>query len=526
MKLFLGWRTGCVPKPRVGKRVVGFPSVPNNHHVAVLSDVHIGNNAPTVWYQSSVHEPYLVAALDWITQNANLFREVVLLGDFVDMWSYPPSVRPPSMSDIISANPKVLGPGGALSRVIQAVGSVTFLLGNHDGTLTDADIATLQQAVGPIQRADPVYVLTGGTGARTAFSHGHLWTMFNAPDPTTRWAPLPVGHFVTRAFSYQMANELSAGTTVAQLPNMGYPDGFDIWKFLAALGPTMSPDLAGLLLDYVVSVSGIPETLPVILPDGTTTTIAEAKTVYADLFTRWEKQEGSILNAARAALADGSGNYLAWFAQRMAIEESADLVVLGHTHTPIGGLTISPINYYNSGFECASVPDNPPKRFTFTLVDLDAPSAEIMMIDNGTHAVSVAPIPALPSVVLPPSMDFSCYVRILNRGSEPLQLTQSSADQGYWVNPPPTVIPPGGRGDAWLQDYSGPHGSTGAFSYSQGGRTLPFKVSCPTGISFNTCSGADRNFVARSGADDWGPRGHVPSVGYPLQVVFTVGGTS
>lgn len=93
---------------------------PGARHVAVLSDVHIGDGTPTVWYQSGVHEPYLVAALDWVTQHADTFSEVVLLGDVVDQWSYPPS-----MAAIIEANPQVLGPGGALARAAQAVGQVT-----------------------------------------------------------------------------------------------------------------------------------------------------------------------------------------------------------------------------------------------------------------------------------------------------------------------------------------------------------------------------------------------------------------
>jgi UDP-2,3-diacylglucosamine pyrophosphatase LpxH len=498
-----------------------------NHHVAVLSDVHIGNDANTCWYQSTVHEPYLIAALDWIVQNAGMFGEVILLGDLVDTWTYPPSAQPPSMADIIAANPNVLGPNGALARVVQAVPKVTFLLGNHDGTLTQADIAALQGSVGPIQLVDPVHVLTGSSGVRTVFSHGHHWTMFNAPDDRSPWNTLPVGHFVTRAFSYMMANKLQPGQTVADLANMGYPDGFNIVQFLSSLGPNMNPDIADMLLDYVSTVANMPESLPIVLPDGSTTTIAEAKTIYADLFTRWVAQEhGSVLNAARAALADGSGNYLAWFAQRLAIQQSADLVVLGHTHTPIGGLTISPVNYYNSGYECASVPDNPPKAFTFTIVDLETASAEIMMVDPGTYAIAVAPVAALPSVVLPPSMDFSCYVRILNRGTQPLTLTQTSAAEGYWVVPPPQTIPAGGRGDAWLQDNPGAYGSEGAFTYTQGGATLPFSVSCPTGWYSNTASGAGGNFVARSGSGDWGPRGRVPSAGHPLQVIFTVGGQS
>lgn len=499
----------------------------SNDHAAVLSDIHIGNNANTCWYQSKVHDPYLTAALDWIVRNAEMFREVVILGDLVDLWTYPPSVRPPSMAEIVSANPAILGKDAALAKVVNAVPKVTLLLGNHDGTLSPTDISTLRNAVGSIELVDPVHVLTGSSGARTVFSHGHYWTMFNAPDETSPWDTLPVGHFVTRAFSYMMANRLVPGQTVADLPNMGYPHGFDIRQFLRSLGPDLSPDIAVRLLDYVATVANMPQSQPIVLPNGETTTIADAKRLYRNLFTRWvSKENGSKLNAVRAALADGTPNYLGWFAQRVAIEQSADLVVLGHTHAPVGGLTVSPVDYFNSGFECASVPDNPPMGFTFTVVDLESPNAAIMMVDRGSYDVSVAQVPPQPSVIQWPASDFSCYVRVLNETSEPLTLAQVRATQGYWPVPPTKTIPAGGRGDAWIQDDVGDSGSAGTFTYSQGGTTLPFAVSCPTLWAPNTISGAGGNFVARSGSGDWGARGTVPKLGHPLQVTFTIGDRS
>jgi UDP-2,3-diacylglucosamine pyrophosphatase LpxH len=493
-------------------------------HVVVLSDVHIGNNSNTCWYQPSVHEPYLLAALDWIVRKAEMFAEVIVLGDLVDLWTYPPDVRPPSMQDIIAANPAVLGPQGALSRIVRAGLKVTLLLGNHDGTLTPGDLQALRSAVGPVALADPVYVVTGAAGARTAFSHGHYWTMFNAPDDASPWDTLPVGHFVTRAFSYMMVRRLKPGETVADLPNMGYPDGFDLVEFLRSLGPELPSGVAPLLLDYVATTAGMPLDTPIILPRGERTTLAEAKRIYANLFTRWvEKEGGSVVNAGRAALADGDGNYLAWFAQRLAVQERADLVVFGHTHVPLAGLRIAPISYYNSGFECAAKPDTPPKLFTFTVVDREQAHAQIMMVDQRDRAVRPAPVGPLPSAILPPAKDFSCYVRILNRGPVPLTLSQVSASHGYWAVPPPQTIPPGGRGDAWLQDHPGPFGSDGSFTYMAGGRALPFEVRCPT-VSDNAARGPG-DLRARSGSDwgHWTDRG-VPPRGHPLEIVFTWSG--
>ena len=503
--------------------MVGWRAMTN--HAAVLSDVHIGNGAPTVWYQPAVHEPYLLSALQWIINNASTISELVLLGDLVDQWTYPPGVQPPSMQQIIDANPNTLGPGGLLAQAVQAIPKTSFLLGNHDGQLQPADLAALQASIGPFTVEDPVYTVEGSTGARTVFSHGHLWTMFNAPDDSTALAPLPVGHYVTRAFSYMMANRLQPGQTVADLPNMGYPDGFNIWQFLQSLSPTLNPDVADMLLDYVASAAQMDEALPIVLPDGTSSSIAAAKGIYADLFTRWVNAEGgSVVNAARAALADGSPPYLAWFAQRLAIQQSADLVVMGHTHQPVSGLSISPINYVNSGFECASAPDNPPKAFSFTVVDLDTASAQIQQVNPGTYAVGPSSAPPMSSAVLPPALDYSSYVRIYNQSSQTLTLSGTNADEGHWVVPPTASIPPGGRGDGWLQDNTGPFGSSGSFSYTQGGTTLPFSCACPTGWASNEASGPGGNFIARSGTGGWQPKGKVPWLGSPLQVQFTITG--
>ncbi len=503
----------------------------NGTTVAVLSDIHIGDNSNTCWYQASVHEPYLVAALDFIAENSEMFQEVVLLGDLVDTWTYAPWVTPPTMADIIAKNPNVLGNSGALAKVVKAVPKVTYLLGNHDGTLTQADITALQNSVGQIEMVDQVHVLAGPSGHRTVFSHGHYWTMFNAPDPNSPWNTLPVGHLVTRAFSYMMAKKLEGtNKTVADFPNMGYPDGFNIIDFLESLYPSFSTDIASLLLNYVLKESGgMTDQDSITLPGGATTTIAEAKPHYANLFDDWVKKEnGSVKNAGRAAMADGSGNWLAWFAQQLAIQQSADLVVLGHTHTPIGGLGISPINYYNNGFECAPVPDLLSKAslFTFTVVDLDQPAAELFSVapstsNPGTYDVDMASVHTLPSPFSRRRSTSPATSGSSNKSGHPLTLTGSTASQGYWPVPPPQAIPAGGRGDAWLQDDVGGIGSAGTFSYQGAG---DFSVSCPTGAVKNSVSGAGGNFVARSGASDWGAKGSVPDWDHPLQVIFTVGG--
>ena len=63
-------------------------------HAVVLSDIHIGNGAPTCWYQPSVHDGYLTAALRWAAHDERI-RDVVLLGDMFDVGRIHPRTSLP-----------------------------------------------------------------------------------------------------------------------------------------------------------------------------------------------------------------------------------------------------------------------------------------------------------------------------------------------------------------------------------------------------------------------------------------------
>ena len=504
---------------------------PSRRYAVVMSDVHIGDNSPTCWYQSAVHDPQLAAVVAWILARRAGVREVVLLGDLFDLWTYPPSRRPPSMAGIIAANPTLLGPRGPLGALVRALPHrVKFLLGNHDHGLRQADIARLNRSLGGnpaagerIQLVESTYRILNGTGgARTVLSHGHHWTMFNAPDPRSRWRGLPVGHFVTRAIGYQLSRSLRPGETAADRRNSANPTGANL---LAALRSwNRRDDLAAFLLSYICNHTGMPQTAPVTLPDGSTTTVRDAMRVYAGLFTEWVRREGRPEDAMRAAAADWRGTDLAWFAQRLALQTASDLALMGHTHTAVGGLVISPVNYVNSGYECVARPDAAGGTpFTFAVVDVERARAQVMAVVRGAGGYSVAPFraPLMRSVIAPPFHDFSCYARIENRSDQPLQLVRSSKPAGsYWVVPPPAVIPPRTRANIWVQDTLGTQGSAGRFTYSFGSRTLDFEVRCPT---------TSRNFVsspvpyeARTGSSPW-RSGRVDWTGHPLQARFLVG---
>jgi len=503
----------------------------------VLSDIHIGTNTPTCWYQPTVHDGYLTAALQWVARNDRV-RDVFFLGDLFDVWTYPPSMRPPTMAEIIAANPKLLGPAGPFAALVKALPwGVTFMPGNHDGTISDRDVAALNASLGGnVLRGEAMRLVTDASvvpkppkadAPRVVLSHGHHWCMFNAPDARSPWAnTLPVGHLVSRAIAYKWAKALKRGDTVADLPKMGNP-GIEPLRLpvsrIVDLWLGSSDDIVSPMIDYVRRQTGLPLEEPVLLPGSPTTTAAAAKRDFAYLFADWESRLGRRNDAKRAAMADLKGAYLAWFAQRLALQTNADLVVLGHTHEAVSGVRKSPIRYVNNGYMCVAKPDLRSTDVTFTVIDLETASATIQKVvaRGGSYVVAPASVDQMESAVKWPAADFSCYVEISNRTGKTLTLAGTpNAGSSFWAVPPPTTIADGARAEMWLQDEWLRSGAAGDVTYTDGvnPHALEFEFACPV-TSGNRVRSPVSNFQTRAGDKPWRP-GKTDTFGHPLQVRF------
>ena len=117
----------------------------------------------------------------------------------------------------------------------------------------------------------------------------------------------------------------------------------------------------------------------------------------------------------------------------------------------------------------------------------------------------VGPVNVGPSyqdqVVYAPDNDYSCYVTITNKTSNPLERAAQTVDRGFYVTYPPATIAPGATGRFWLQDLPDIFGSEGSTTYAlgAGGNQLQFVYGCPTGVIQNYASGGS-SFVASSGS--------------------------
>jgi UDP-2,3-diacylglucosamine pyrophosphatase LpxH len=317
----------------------------NKNTIVVLSDIHIGDNSPTVWYQKTIHEGFLMAVLDDVIKNKTTVLELILLGDVVDFWTYAVDDIPPTFDEIIAANPNIFGPNGKLSQVLTALeGKVTYVRGNHDMNITQADLNKIQNPKGyKIKLVGDVYFPLGPNNRRILCTHGHLDTIFNAPynEPNNPIAPMPIGHFITRAISTSTKKKINPGQSVVNLPESGNPGFGDLYPSLEQLlrkankgDKEAKKDLlsvARLVLEVFSSQLGVSDNQPINLPGGKIFTVGQAKTVYKNLFTEWVNKR-SLLTAIKSIAADTNGTYLGWFAQQRGFQQGADLVVMGVSH--------------------------------------------------------------------------------------------------------------------------------------------------------------------------------------------------
>ncbi|MFM6099638.1 MAG: metallophosphoesterase [Dolichospermum sp.] len=501
--------------------------------IVVLSDIHISTDIKTSWYQKSLHESYLSAILDNIIRDKDSIQELILLGDIFDFWTFPPNHRPPTFTDIINANPNILGPNGKLSQVLTALeGRVTYVNGNHDMNVTQDDLRQIKNSSNYQIKycQDPIYYVKTAGGKKIAFTHGHIFTIFNAPYLNSDIKPLPVGYYITRAVAYMSDKTLQPGQTVADLPDQGAPNGINNLSSISSALKSLisSRSVVTTLLDYIQKETTIPKNEPIILPNGETKTIEDAKELYKNLQAQWVSNYGEK-TFAKSVYADFNGTYIPWFAQQSALNSNSDLIVLGHTHFPKLGIKNGLVGYANNGFQCPSSPDILKRKqvVNFTVVDTVKCEASVYMVAKGegnSYGISIYPAPedsVISEGMTPPSMDYSCYIIIDNtKGNSALDLMDFNAKDGYYVVEPPQQILPGEIKKFWIQDDPGLSGSKGTATYLANGQTLRLSYSCPTGISPNNCSGA-KFFTCNDGVN-WGKSNDVKKMGHPFFVKFVL----
>lgn len=365
--------------------------------IIILSDCHIGGNEPTNWYQQDVHEGYISAILEYVASNADSIHELILLGDLVDFWTYPPHLEAPEFETIVSRNPKIFGSDGMLREALSALdGEIVFLNGNHDMTLHQSDLDRISDAKGRCIKVarDGIYLPPAGNG-HIVCGHGHLYSMLCAPDMKASPASgLPLGYFVTRIAAYRDVNLLrkKKKKNVAELRYSGAPTGwaFDLKNFLGIAETLIKGDLclSDLIINGLLEATGLPENTCFKLPGGKSVSMREVKEKYDMLFTNWKDKYGGTKAAVDMLWNVDYSNNLAPCAFQLAGETRARVVVLGHTHVPVEKEGLERVSghteflYANAGLNCRSILEleNEGKYPTFVEIEIEP---------DGQYSVSV-----------------------------------------------------------------------------------------------------------------------------------------
>lgn len=383
--------------------------VPNK--LLFLSDVHIGSNETTNWYQRDVHEGMLAAIFDYALANARNIAEFVILGDLVDQWTYVPDKAPPSIEHIAAANPVILGPEGKLAELARTMPErVTFIPGNHDMALT-AD--GLSHIVGePIRSASaPLYTPAAGKG-QVVCTHGHIYSLFNAPDPVADPAHgLPLGHYITRLCALDAQNKLGPTQTVVDLPQSGDPTGMsllgDALKGVVESFHSSDTSLARAVMDTLLAATFENADVMFKMLDGQAISAGAVMKIYDKLFETYGSgphYPSSVYGRTPALMAlidTDARSTIAHFAEILSCKYP--VIVMGHTHAPLDDqedpLFGKEYVYVNSGFNCPSKPDiaakNENGRATFVEVTVDEQNhrfvTEVRYVEKTASGFVVAP---------------------------------------------------------------------------------------------------------------------------------------
>ncbi|WP_172601993.1 DUF5050 domain-containing protein [Candidatus Nitrosocosmicus franklandus] len=330
-----------------------------------ISDIHIGDNSIACWYNNQFHEPYLTRILEYIISQKDNIKELVILGDLFDFWTYPPNVQPPSITDILKANSNLFQLNGIFDKVVTALeGNVSYLAGNHDINITQADLDEIPLSNGYRITKRPDKYVTGNC----LFTHGHLFTIFNAPDPNN---PVPLGHFVTRLLSYSIQQNKVPAWKIEGFGAPSYKKILSDKRFLPVLNLILEMYAADKFdastverfVDIWVQVTKFPEDGTFKMADGSTKTIDDVKKDYANLFTNWVNTYG-IEYVQKSIYTDAFASNMAWFTQQDALKNNVELTITGHTHYPTSGVEAL-VNDVNCGYECFAEPESQTSRYTF-----------------------------------------------------------------------------------------------------------------------------------------------------------------
>ncbi|MCP4137973.1 MAG: hypothetical protein GY754_43825 [bacterium] len=333
--------------------------------IVVVSDIHMSNGASYSWFKDS-YPGYFQGMLEMITGDDQV-KELVLLGDFFDLWLYAVDDTPFQFNDIINMwDTTIIEP---LKNCISALPNVYYLNGNHDMQVTKEEAESITSGDKHLQWTTPEIYNAKYKGL-LHLEHGNSVDMFNAPDPSSDTVNgLPLGYFITRLAATANDQDKSRNKLLEilepQYKNYLSTNEFGIGKLL------VETVIDGLMLFADIKGEPVTNDTEIVFPDPShNVTIGTVKEHYHSLLGTWAKKGISNLWGYMTAALLPNG--LDWYAKGLLEEEAAKVVVLGHTHH--GEYQVySGDPYGNCGCWCKSSDKEP------TYIEIDMQASEIIV---------------------------------------------------------------------------------------------------------------------------------------------------
>lgn len=312
----------------------------------VISDIHMSNQSGYSWFSDKNKEKF-INLLGTLSKD-NQVNELIILGDFIDLWLYPVDVVPLIPQKIFDINPDVVK---AIQACVENIPNVYYMNGNHDMAVTEKDLAPLSCG-GKSVRMLTTEEYNKKYGNKRHLEHGHLVDMFNAPDnsPDTLGG-FPFGYYITRIVAQKEPGEQSdimekLADLIRKLHTSHISLGSEV---------TLESSFGHFFISAIITVlkmhTGLTDETQIRYSDPELDkknyTIGNLRNCYSSLFDTWYNKWGeNLLNTMLTGLLPEGLN---WYSNiLLSGPEPPAVLVMGHTHHAID------TPYDNDGCWCDS----------------------------------------------------------------------------------------------------------------------------------------------------------------------------
>lgn len=348
---------------------------PRRTQIVVISDIHLGidDRIAEINHNRKPLADFILGLKAMPT-----VRELVIAGDLIDTWFLPMDYTMPEpesrFADLIAGNNRIIV--DAINSVIaEGAIKVTYVPGNHDITVTEADISRIFPGIN--QARDAVQGLgeyITGDQSEIVIEHGHKYNFFVAPDPISNRAItknttsiLPPGYFFTRIATSSVIQGKSASGNTFPAVTFDRNDSsqyltylyYMTWKSILATLPvreSFSDKVITTNLDGFTEKYSVNDLLPRVDPASGKLDMVLYKGIVDTWDARQEANGVKVKVPVAKAITDAADSRITDIQSKLQyfdLDAGKRIVVFGHTHdarvVPYANLAGKKTIYANSG---------------------------------------------------------------------------------------------------------------------------------------------------------------------------------